>query len=370
MLELPRFEDFDPEQDDILNLPLDESHLVTGPPGSGKTIMAILRAEMLTKVEEPTLLLMYGKLLSSYTTAAVSSRDIEGIVSTYHSWFPRFFRRTYRQDPPREDEWTFDWRACWEIILDAGAPPPKERFHIIVDEGQDMPRDFYSVLSMLGRTVTVFADDNQQITDHNCTVDEIQKTLGLHSSHQLKRNHRNTERIAEVAAEFYTGLPSGIAAMPDGSDVGEKPVLVHHPRIYEEAQMIANFSSLHPGWTIGVLVPYTNQQKTFYNRLKDKVEVPVGVYSSDHKLMKQAQGIDFGEPGIRIVNHMSAKGLEFDVVFLPELQGWHIDHCGLEFRRRMYVLASRAKRELFMMYAGDGEPGLVPALPLHLLDRR
>ena len=100
MLQLPDFNALSEEQDDILDLPLDVSTLITGPPGTGKTIMAIYRAQMLDKARRPTLLLMYGKLLSTYTKAAVKESGIDGVVSTYHSWFPRFYQETYGSRPP------------------------------------------------------------------------------------------------------------------------------------------------------------------------------------------------------------------------------------------------------------------------------
>src|SRR6476620_344263 len=109
MLHLPDFSALSEEQDDVLDLPLDSSVIVTGPPGTGKTIIAIWRANMLHRSERPTLLLMYGKLLSSYTQAAVKTSGTDGLVSTYHRWFPQFFKEAYGVSPPKVDRYNFDW---------------------------------------------------------------------------------------------------------------------------------------------------------------------------------------------------------------------------------------------------------------------
>src|SRR4051812_29930502 len=112
MLQLPDFNALSEEQDDVLDLPLDKSVIVTGPPGTGKTIIAIWRAHMLHRAKRPTLLLMFGKLLSTYTRAAVEKSGVDGVVSTYHSWFPRFYGEAYGESPPMLDRYNFDWAAC------------------------------------------------------------------------------------------------------------------------------------------------------------------------------------------------------------------------------------------------------------------
>ena len=79
--------------------------------------------------------------------------------------------------------------------------------------------------------------------------------------------------------------------------------------------------------------------------------------------------IDFSKPGIKLLTHQSAKGLEFDTVFLPELQKWNTADLALEkFRKQMYVLVSRARRQLFLSYTGSGDPAILGELPIEDLD--
>jgi superfamily I DNA/RNA helicase len=369
MLELPDFDALSGEHDDILTLPLDASCLITGPPGSGKTVMAIYRAAMLHRAGRQTLLLMYGRLLSSYARAAIAKLEIDGVVSTYHSWFPRFWKQRYGCQPPRSSRWTFDWAACREKVM--SEPPSTERLHILVDEGQDMPQDFYLLLALIADSLTVFADENQRITEQQSTLAEIRAATGIRKVLPLTRNYRNTRPIADFAATFYTGLPSGIPDLPPESARGERPFLVAFEKLHQVIEFIRTYENNHHDQSIGIFLPYRANVEQFYNRLKTKTRNPVQVYlSRESRTAPALPQIDFATPGIKLLTHASAKGLEFDTVFLPELQAVTGDPHSDDLRMRFYVMSSRAKRALGLMYSGDGVPGLVQALPLALMEDR
>jgi DNA helicase IV len=370
MLELPDYDALGEEQDDVLALPLDSSSIITGPPGTGKTVMAIYRARMLHKSGRKTLLLMFGKLLSQYTSAAVAKLEVDGVVNTYHNWFPRFWRQCYGQEPPHVDRWTFDWSACKEVLF-TQPPPDVERRHVLIDEGQDMPKDFYLVMQMASASMTVFADENQRITQRQSTIAEIRAASGIERQLSLTRNYRNTRPIAELAATFYVGLSSGIPDMPPPSARGEKPSLVRQETLEDAARLLVNYERTHSDQTIGVLLPYADQVRVFYRLLNGKTRRPVQVYLNDDPRKKPIWApINFAEPGLKLLTHASSKGLEFDSVFLPELQSLRGDVASDDMRMRFYVLSSRAKRQLTFMYTGQGTPQLVAGLPLQLLEDR
>ncbi len=118
-----------------------------------------------------------------------------------------------------------------------------------------------------------------------------------------------------------------------------------------------------------MLLPYTKQVKSLYNRLDGKTKKPVQGYlgGDDGGAFPT---LDFGKPGVKLVTWASAKGLEFDTVFLLELQSVKGDPTGDDLRMKMYVLASRAKKQLFLQYSGEGVPPFVDSLPLALVDDR
>jgi superfamily I DNA/RNA helicase len=370
MLDLPDFDTLSEEHDDILTLPLDASCLVTGPPGTGKTVMAIYRASILHRSGRKPLLLMYGRLLASYTRAAIGKLEIDGAVSTYHSWFSQFWRRCYGGKPPESRPWVFEWSACLDKII-TDPPPTSERRHFLIDEGQDMPPDFYLLLKLISESLTVFADENQRITDQQSTLAEIRAATGIREVLKLTRNYRNTRPIAEFAASFYAGLPSGIPELPPKSVRGERPFLMAHGKLHQTIDFIRNYENNHRDHSIGILLERKQQVKQFYNRLQAKTRNPVQVYlSQDGSDASMYPQVDFAGPGIKLLTYWSAKGLEFDTVFLPELQEITGNPQADDLRMRFYVMSSRAKKVLGLMYSGEGVPRFVQGLPLALMEDR
>jgi superfamily I DNA/RNA helicase len=216
--------------------------------------------------------------------------------------------------------------------------------------------------------MTILADENQRITPQQSTLDDIRAATGIKDLRTLATNYRNTRPIAEFAARFYTGLPSGIPALPKKSKGGERPSLTAHRNLHESVQQLLTYERTFANQSIGVLLPYTKQVKSYYNRLSGKTRNPVQGYLSgaDGRAFK----LDFSKPGIKLVTWASAKGLEFDTVFLPELQTFRGNPTDDAFRMQMYVLASRAKQRLFLQYSGEGVPALIESLPLELVEDR
>jgi superfamily I DNA/RNA helicase len=366
MLTLPTFDDLTPDQDDVLALPLDASAVIVGPPGTGKTAMAVQRAHLLDRARRPTLLLMYGRLLSSYTAAAVDQLGINSVVSTYHSWFSSMWRRAYGSPPPRSGEWTYDWGACKTIILSRPIPAIETR-HIIVDEGQDFPPDFYLVLSLISRSLTVFADDNQRLTADQSTIAEIQAATTIQTLLRLGGNRRSPRPIAELANFFYNGAADEIPALPVPADTDEMPFLAANRDIGDAVNMITEYERGHPTATVGILLARADDVRTFHCRMAGRTRMQAQLYLGGFRARPNDPTIDLSRPGIKILTLSSCKGLEFDAVFIPELQTLQGDPADPDVRMKMYVASTRARRTLGLLYSGAGEPAIVRTLPRSLL---
>ena len=91
-------------------------------------------------------------------------------------------------------------------------------------------------------------------------------------------------------------------------------------------------------------------------------KIRVQKYSSGN----DAKEVDFyGKSTITVVCDKSCKGLEFDGVFVPQLQGYKTDGANEDFfKMKMYVMMSRARSLLQLSYSDcDEEPQVLKMLP-------
>jgi transcriptional regulator with AAA-type ATPase domain len=73
----PSYEELSKEQDAICVLaPLDEATLVTGPPGTGKTVVAFYRAETAARKGQSPRLVMYNNVLYRYSGNASKNEKV------------------------------------------------------------------------------------------------------------------------------------------------------------------------------------------------------------------------------------------------------------------------------------------------------
>lgn len=365
-MRFPTYQDLSEEQDEINNLPLKGNYLVTGPPGTGKTVMALYRGQMISERGESVRLLMHGKLLSQYTSQVVKDLGIDGAVTTFHSWIGKWCRATWGCNVPQVAPYRPDWSRIRDLAMEK-RPAAEAMPHLLVDEGQDMHPEFFMFARSIARGVTVFADENQRITEQNSTLEQIREKLKLDSAFERKltRNYRNTVEIATVAARFHQGSEDEMPVLPVDRK-GRKPSLHAHSRTLESAQQIANYAINFKRQQIGVLVPTKKIQKAYLNRLA--AALPSDVLLQHYVSGGTGPEVDFTRPGVTIVNWASAKGLEFDAVFLPELQAVTRALDDPTLLMELYVLCSRARERLFFSYAGEGIPAILSILPLPDMD--
>jgi superfamily I DNA/RNA helicase len=87
-------DDLDDKQKSVIDLPLNESHLIIGPPGSGKTNLLLLRASQMVRSGKPNVLvIVFTRTLREFL-ATGGAQYAFGVdkIQTLSNWAYHFLR--------------------------------------------------------------------------------------------------------------------------------------------------------------------------------------------------------------------------------------------------------------------------------------
>ena len=332
----------------VYEAPADDSLFVAGPPGSGKTVLAIARARTIADQGQDVVMVTFNRMLRRLVTSLTKDQPVR--IQTMHQFVTQQFRKDVRQSAPKTpgDRYSFDWNAMFKILDSRGVKP--STLHVIVDEGQDLPSDFFRYLrEFVATATTVFADEYQAIGQNASTLREI-KTAGLFDDPLLLQfNHRNTPEIARVAQHFHIGEAPVLDTLRNPS--GEFPRLLVRSEA-EITNLIANWFRTR-GHRVGVAVVRNATGQSLCKGLQQQVgKKNVQMYRYN---TKNEDNIDLVEPRITILNVESIKGQEFDTVFVIEIDELLSQMTDMN-RRKMYMLCSRAIDYLYLIHVGTSLP--------------
>ncbi|MGA5196548.1 ATP-binding domain-containing protein [Streptomyces exfoliatus] len=358
--------DLTPVQRALLEaLPFDGNHVVDGPPGSGKSVLAAQRAVMLALTGAPAVLLTRSNLLRQSLARLVSelcSDRADVTVATAHSWLAGW----YGGNAPRSDDGWYDWPAFYERAALADPVDLAGPLTLVVDEGQDLPPAFYRLCRILGARTTVFADECQRLTTSHSTLVEITGGLGRCPVTVLHGNHRNTRQTAELAARFHIGPRSPELPGRDG------PVPRLHALSYKGAltSFLLGLVARQPRHTIGVVAHSTRAQFELLTQLQQKApRLHVQMYTGQ-ATEGRYRTLDLSRPGVVIVHRASVKGLQFDTVVVPDTDAdAAADPSSAELRMAYYVMVTRARHAVHFAYMGGEEPRHLKDVPPDVLAR-
>ena len=314
---------------------------IVGPPGSGKTLVLIARAKLFATAHPDWTIqfVAYNKSLAGYLENQFY--DFENIsVSTFYKFSEARGHKTFTTDDDEEEKYFNYMARNVQPNVDA----------LFIDEYQDFRESWmrYCLATLRPNRggATIAGDHKQGIYRLRPPDDAF---LGRPTeTFFLDRPYRSTRQILEVASridpEFET---TGISQAPNGQSVN----LVYAESADVQAQYIA--------WEISKMI------KEGLRKPADIAVLgafwPAVLRMQDHldrKGVKYAvvggRGVDAPEWGkVTLTTLHSAKGYEFDVVFLMAVESLPAKDDrpdAVVQRRGAYVGPTRARDELFITY--------------------
>ena len=272
--------------------------LVAGCAGSGKSVIAMHKAEQIAQQGEDVVLIAYTKSLTGFMNVGKS-------IGPYRFYY---HNQWVKQGKPQAD-------------------------YIIVDEIQDFTQEEIQDFIQAAKKYYMFFGDTaqsiyKQYGKQTLTIEEIAKLTGLNVL-KLYNNYRLPRSVAKITQDYV-----GVNVDPYKEKVYQNkekslPYIIYKNSIEEQVDSIKAIVGNNAGKSIGILLPS--------NELALKVS---------EELRKKNVGCEL-KYSTKIMTYHSAKGLQFDIVILPMYNGASDN----ESRKALYVAMTRTKHKLFVFYS-------------------
>ena len=343
----------DDQQKRIPSLRPDGNFLISGPPGSGKTNLLLLRAKFLTLSGKPNIkIVLFTRALREFIASGAENYAFQKQhVVTSHSFWSDLL---YEYDVPRPEEDTFEKQR--NALVERVAQLVRQRRlsglyeAILLDEAHDFLPEEVELFSELGRTIFAVADRRQKIYSGEAPFFVLERVTDDHI--ELIHHYRNGLHICAFADHVgQDRQPFDRISDSSNYDEGRQPSTVTpHSCENLDAEIELVLSKLdgqlkaYPRDIVGIISPSRKAIAKVWERIE----------GSDFHDIASYQGVDHNlsfDQGVRIfVSTLhAAKGLE--------CRALHVVGCG-NFRGRplpralVFTAVTRAKTTLDLYYSG------------------
>lgn len=316
--------------------------IITGVPGSGKTTVTLMRAERLVNEGKNIKVFTYQNLL------LLSLKNIAAgeVSSTMHSFY-KWYKTTFEYLEPSHTE----------VEMMAKMKDYTSYDEILIDEGQDFEERIYRALLPKCKTMTVGADNAQKIHERGLSSDqiesELEKTKGTNQV-RLEYNYRNTFEIYNFSRHFVpfnlrANNPLTLDKIPKGA--GNTPIVFQTLSETENLQRLRILLEDAGNKNTAILCFRQSEVDDYYNKVQ-KLGFKCSKFHGAHRGNGEIENV-------LITTYKSAKGLEFQVVILPDMHNAMIDED--QTSEHYYVGCTRAKENLYLIFKGAQMPQYLQA---------
>lgn len=288
------------------------------------------------------------------TSDRVTKQDKEIIWNIYED---------YNRELVRNRNVDFDDFAliCLKI-LDSKPNIEKPFTHIVVDEAQDLSKAQILVLSQLvsdeTRSISIIADAAQRIYKSGFSWSEVGLNVRGARTIELKKNYRSTVPIVKAALSLLDKEEdkSEFTVVEAARKGGEKPVIGYFNDVGEQGlYLLEQLKLIHANGSHSIAILHRSK-----SGLKDIQTLLQGEGYATHNLLDSAS---FDSDSIKLCTMSSVKGLEFDNVFIVDLNdevlpyppGFNGENDELHIsteRRLLYTAMTRARDRLYLLSSG------------------
>lgn len=383
--------ELDEDQIKVLNAVNDKSCIISGCARSGKSVLAMIKAQRLQREKGNNYqIIVYTKTLCNYMNAGRKELDLDNQFFYHEEWKWKKTPKTYANG-----------KTYTVFARDNNGnkiPNKPSSDYMIVDEIQDFSKiEIQEFVDATNKYFFFFGDTAQSIYEKlkdTLPVEEINYMLPSNKrakTFELFRNYRLPKTVARVIQ--YVGVDL------DGFDIDTyksketvMPRFIHYNSFEEQIEGIArainNSGSVSD---VAILVPHNIGVKRVSDLLNKKNidhETKYSVYKDEdgnevyeqttngkeNKWIRTVDDLDFTTENPKVMTYHSAKGLQFGTVFLPGVEQQTLDimkkfwedkgvfikgknllpdeERKISEQKALYVAMTRTYRNLYVMYSG------------------
>lgn len=324
-------ESMDDDQLDLIEYTSDKSMLVAGCAGSGKSVIAMHKAEQLYSKGKDVILIAYTKSLNG-------------------------FMRVGKPDASFRFYYHYQWKKMMMPKAD----------YIIVDEIQDFTREeILEFINAAKKCFLFFGDTAQSIYrqygKQTMTIAQIAEMTGLNTL-QLFNNYRLPRPVAKITQNYVGVDVAEYKEKVYQNKETELPRFIHTSTPEDEFKSITQIISSHPNKSIGILY-HSNESVLQMNKQMIERGIRCEFKYNDTDGEKQnVSNLNFSTLVPKIMTYHSAKGLQFDIVILPQYNG----ASDAESKKALYVAMTRTMHKLYVLYSTPELLSPLKEVPSHL----
>jgi len=306
----------DDDQLDLIEKTIDKSMLVSGCAGSGKSVIAMHKAQQILEKGGDVIVISYTKSLCDFIEYGKMVSNLKGRFYYHYQWKKR--------EMPHAD-------------------------YVIVDEIQDFTsEEIQEFIKATRKNYFFFGDTAQSIyggLKTTMSIKEISEITGLQPL-MLYNNYRLPKPVAKITQQYI-----GIDVNPY-SETAYKSTETNLPHIVQidtmeaQAKVIIETVKRQRDKTIGILVSDNALVQKFMDIFYQENFLCEAKYNDGDSFNYT---LDFSTQNPKLMTYHSAKGLQFGTVIIPMFDG----ATSNDRKKSLYVAMTRTYRDLFVFYSGE-----------------
>lgn len=319
--------ELDEDQIKVLMATLDKSCVVSGCAGSGKSVLALIKAQRIQKEKGNSYqIIVFTKALCGYMNSGRKELGLNNQFVYYWIW-------KNRKNCPSSD-------------------------YVIVDEIQDFSKEeIQEFINSTNKHFFFFGDTAQSIYGGLKTTMKVQD-VGImmyqqgieRKEFELYRNYRLPLPTAKYVQYVGVDLPPLVESTYKSPEKG-LPYVLKYASLKEQVSAIISIIKRKDLTDVAILLPdndYVKELGELFSNMGFDYEMK---YNDREDYRNNIENLNFSSSNPKLMTYHSAKGLQFEAVFLPQIEHYVDDRDSDS--KALYVAMTRTYRYLYIMYSGQ-----------------